>query len=162
MHQKFYAGFDLHVVWFHELKSRFKRLLLVGRCNMLLPVNPFHATNLFQYTLKTVKQGFCGVFRGYMTWNRLIIIVICFFFPFYWESTDNKPHKNSSLSFLTNLIFSKNSKYIITTPPLLFRSTSFHKPVNFPFPLSWSNTPRLSVKLLMKLRPFPFEIFFKQ
>lgn len=79
MHQKFYAGFDLHVVWFHELKSRFKRLLLVGRCNMLLPVNPFHATNLFQYTLKTVKQGFCDVFRGYMTWNRLIIIVICFF-----------------------------------------------------------------------------------
>ena len=51
------------------------------RCHQLLNlsyINPFHATGLFRYPLKTSeKQRFSDVFRGYRkrpaTWNGLIL-----------------------------------------------------------------------------------------
>ena len=59
-------------------------------------VNPFHATRLFRYPLKTSEnQRFPDVFRGYrkrpVAWNGLIVILINLphAFEFHGEGTVN-------------------------------------------------------------------------
>ena len=46
--------FKNKILWYFEQKKR-----------ILDPANPFHATDLFPYPLKTENQSFFDVFRGY-------------------------------------------------------------------------------------------------
>ena len=55
----------------------FERLAL-NRDDIICPINPFHATDLFLYPLKTENQTFYDIFRGYrkkpLAWNALILL----------------------------------------------------------------------------------------
>ena len=65
-------------IFLYNVNLAFNESILPGNWKKKFMVNPFHATDLFLYLLKTSEnQRFCDVFRGYrkrsVAWNGLTV-----------------------------------------------------------------------------------------